>query len=291
VVPFGSKALFGLAVLTFIGGVGVGATNGDKTATIVLCFIGAAAFALAIAAALADSDQAPWVAPDAPWAEQQPVGGRPAKASVWPIAGAFAFALLAGALAGNAIMMIAAVVVLTVVGGGWLLQHWSEQPTYSPQFAGRLRERVLLPFGIPVGVMLLVAIIAISLSRIWLALPENGTRAVALAVALVILIGAFAIAASERMARTALIALSSFALVALIGAGLAGLVHGAHKVEKPKLVNHFAPLPGEAAPTTTVAPSGTTTSTTVAPTTSSTVATSGTTTSTTVAPTTSTTAP
>jgi hypothetical protein len=261
VIPFGSKALFGLAVVTFVAGAGVGTVNGDKTATLTLCFVGGAAFLLAIAVALADNDRAPWVAPDAPWAQQQPVGGRPPKASVWPLGGALAFALLTAALASNAIMMLGAVALLIVVGGGWLLQHWAEQPTYSPEFAGRLRERFLLPFGIPFFVLLLVALIALSLSRLFLALPENGTRAVALAIAVVILVGAFVVAASQRMARTALVFLSGFAMAALVAAGVASALHGIRKIEKPHLVNHFAPAPGQAAPTT----STTSTSTTTAP--------------------------
>lgn len=231
-VPFTSKALFGLAVATMIAAIGYGVATDDGSGGAVLGFIAAGAFLLGLAAALADADLPPYVAPDAGLIDVPPAGGRPSLPSPWPLAGAFALGVLALAVATEGVVVIAGAILLVIVGLGWFFQHWAEHPTYTARYGTRLKERLLVPVGLPVGVFCLVAVIAISLSRIFLALPEQGTRVVALAIALVILLSAFAVAASERMARTALALLCAFALAAVVGAGAAGLVHGERKFEK-----------------------------------------------------------
>jgi hypothetical protein len=259
-VPFGSKALFGLAALVFVAAAGYGIDTSDATGTVVLGFIGLGAATLALAVAFVSADAPPFVAPDTPPAEQSPVGGRPSTPSPWPLGAAVGFGLLTLGAATNGEIQLGASALLAIIGAGWLIQHWTEDPSYSAAFGRRLRERLALPFGLPVAVVALVALIAISMSRIFLALPETATRGVALAIAVVILVAAFTIAASANMARMAMGLLTGFALVALIAAGAVGIAHGERKFEKPKLVTSFVPRPGEPAPTTsTTTPSTSTT--------------------------------
>jgi hypothetical protein len=149
----------------------------------------------------------------------------------------------------DAVLVTSAGVVMGVVGIGWLFQHWSEHPSYDSRTAQRLKERLVLPVGLPVGIFLLVLVIAASLSRVFLALPEDGTRAVALVVALVILGSAFAVAASERMARTAVVILCVVAFAAVIGAGVAGLSHGERHFDIPKTNPFHGHLPPGINPT------------------------------------------
>jgi hypothetical protein len=243
VVPFGSKALWGFGILAAVAATAYGASTGDGAGGSILGFVAAGAIVLGIMVVVADADRAPWFAPDAPIAEQAPVGGRPSLPSAWPIAAAFAVGVLAIAAATNGVVLGAAALMLALTGLGWVFQQWTEYPTYTGRYGARLKERLVLPVALPLGVAGLVAIIAISLSRIFLALPENGTRAVALAVAVVILASAFAVAASARMARTALILLIVFAFACLVGAGIAGIAHGERKFEKPTKPIPHAPLP------------------------------------------------
>ena len=232
-VTFGAKGLFGMALLTLIASVGYGLATNDGSATTALGFIAVGAFVLGLLVVFADPDRAPWYAPDTPVAQQSPEGGRPSLPSAWPLAGALALGVLVVAAATDAVVVITAAILLTAVAVGWLFQAFTEHPAYSPRLGARLRERLVLPVGLPLGVLALVAVIAISLSRVFLALPENGTRAVALAVAIVILASAFAVAASERMGRTALALLCVFAIVAAVGAGVAGIVAGERHFDIP----------------------------------------------------------
>lgn len=257
-VPFASKALWGLGALAVVAAIAYGVATNDSSGGAILAFVATGAILLGVVVVIADPDREPFFVAGAPLSEQTAVGGRPSVPSPWPLIAAVALGALAIGAATDAVVVVIAAILLAVSGVGWLLQTWTEHPTYTGQYAARLKERLLLPVGLPVGVASLVAVIVISLSRIFLALPENGTRAVALAVALVILLSAFAVAASERMARTALTLLIVFAFASLIGAGVAGLVHGERKFEKPKAIPH-APLPPGINPSvtaTTAASSG-----------------------------------
>jgi hypothetical protein len=258
VVPFASKALWGLGALSVVAAIAYGVATNDSSGGAILAFVATGAILLGVVVVIADPDREPFFVAGAPLSEQTAVGGRPSVPSPWPLIGAVALGALAIGAATDAVVVVIAAILLAVSGVGWLLQTWIEHPTYTGQYAARLKERLLLPVGLPVGVASLVAVIVISLSRIFLALPENGTRAVALAVALVILLSAFAVAASERMARTALTLLIVFAFASLIGAGVAGLVHGERKFVKPMAIPH-APLPPGINPSvtaTTAASSG-----------------------------------
>ncbi len=203
-VPFASKALWGLGALAVVAAIAYGVATNDSSGGAILAFVATGAILLGVVVVIADPDREPFFVAGAPLSEQTAVGGRPSVPSPWPLIAAVALGALAIGAATDAVVVVIAAILLAVSGVGWLLQTWTEHPTYTGQYAARLKERLLLPVGLPVGVASLVAVIVISLSRIFLALPENGTRAVALAVALVILLSAFAVAASERMARTAL---------------------------------------------------------------------------------------
>src|SRR5579862_9254027 len=222
-----------------------GLETNESSATTILGFVAIGALVLGVVVLFADPDRAPWYAPDSPLGQQSPSGTRPSLPSAWPLAAGLALGLFVVAAATDAILVVAAVVLAVIVALGWLWQQFSEHPTFVGSYAHRLMERLVLPIRLPLGVFLLVAIIAGSLSRVFLALPEDGTRIVALVIAVVILASAFAIAASERMARTALALLSAFALICAIGAGAAGLAHGERKFEQStKPIAHGKFLPG-----------------------------------------------
>jgi len=245
VVPFGSKALFGLAAAAMVASISYGVSTSDGSATAVLGFVAVGAFLLGVVVIFAGPDREPWAVADVPRTEQAPMGARPALPSPWPLAGGIALAVLALGAATDGVVVVTAAVLLVVVGFGWLFQAWTEHPTYTARYGKRLKERILVPIGLPVAVVLLVAVIVISLSRVLLAVPETASRAVALAVALVILFSAFAVASSQRMARTAMFLLCALALVAVVGAGAAGLSHGERKFEKNVPHTPVAPAPGQ----------------------------------------------
>jgi len=234
-----------MGLVTLLVSVFYGLETNESSATTILGFIAIGAMVLGVVVLLADADRAPWYAPDAPLGQQSPSGARPSLPSAWPMAAGLVLGLFVVAAATDAILVVAAVVLAVVVGVGWLNQQWREHPSFTGSYASRLMNRLVLPIRLPLGVFVLVLVIAVSLSRVFLALPEDGTRIVALAIAVVILVSAFTIAASARMGRTALALLCGFALICVVGAGAAGLAHGERKFEKiTKPIPHAKLLPG-----------------------------------------------
>jgi plastocyanin len=233
VLSLGTKSLLGLAVVAFAGGLVYGIATSEQAGTTLLLFVATGAVALAAVSVAAGPDRTPVPSGEGPLPQNPPAGPRPAFPSVWPLVAAIAVVLFGIAAATNWIVVVVAVVVAALAGAGWLLQEWSEHPIFTARFGQRLQDRFLVPLGLPLAVVLLVLLIALSLSRVLLAVPEQASRGVALAVAVVILSGAFFVASQERMARAALSLLSALALVAVVAAGAVGLAHGErHFVKK-----------------------------------------------------------
>jgi peptidoglycan/LPS O-acetylase OafA/YrhL len=89
------------------------------------------------------------------------------------------------------------------------------------------------PIEVPlIGVLVIGGFLA-SLSRVLLAVPENGARVIAIAVAAAILLVAFLIAYRPKIGSSVLAALLAIGAVALIAAGIAGGVAGERTIEKP----------------------------------------------------------
>ena len=234
-VPFGSKALWGFGFLAVVAAVAYGAATSDNTGGAVLAFVatGAPAPRRRGRAGRPRSGAVVRAGHPARRRNTQSAAGRRSRAP-WPIVGCRRRGDAGRRRRhqrrrrrrrrGPAGRRPARVDVAAVERALDLHQPLRRPPEGAPPAAGRAPRRRGLPRR---------RSWSISLSRIFLALPENGTRAVALAVALVVLLSAFAVAASERMARTALTLLIVFAFASVIGAGVAGLAHGERKFEKP----------------------------------------------------------
>jgi plastocyanin len=103
-----------------------------------------------------------------------------------------------------------------------------------------LRDRAVLPVLIPVLAILLVEVLVFSYSRVLLAAGEMPAVGLALAAALVVLLGAAAIAASERMRSATITGL-------LVVVGLGVVVGGAAAAKKGPFWGNEPPqsaLPG-----------------------------------------------
>jgi len=246
-VPFSARVLGVWAVLLLAGAIAYGGVQDDGSATAVLAFAFAGAVALGVLLLITDSDTLSSIGGGA--AEGAPAMDVPSAGRVrrglpptpWPVVGALGVGGAAVAAASGVGAVTPVAFVAAVGGVGWLFRTWAEHPSYTPRFGARLRERLLIPVGLPLAVLTLVGVIAVSLSRLLLALPEQGSRATALSFALLVLISAFTVAASERVTRTALVLLCVITLMVLGAAGIVAAVSG-HR--------HFERKPGVTAPAT-----------------------------------------
>jgi plastocyanin len=226
-----SKVLFTLSAAAVALGLGYHLAVGERSGTALLLFLALAA-AVAGLACLPAPDQAPVVPADAPAPERRAttVGAAP-RGSAWPAVGAAALALLAAGAAIGPAVVVAGVVAVVVATAGWYAQVWREHPSWTTRVRERVSSRLLVPVGLPVATFLLVALIAVSVSRILLAVPKDAAVVVAMLVALSILTCFAWVASRPRLGSSALIGLAALALVSVVGAGIAGAVSGERKFE------------------------------------------------------------
>jgi plastocyanin len=90
----------------------------------------------------------------------------------------------------------------------------------------RLNDRFVVPIALPLFVLVLAAISAISLSRIFLAVSADAAPIIGIVVAFAILGSFYLISTRDQLSRGMLAGLVATAAVLVLGAGIAGAVKG-----------------------------------------------------------------
>jgi plastocyanin len=226
-----TKVLFALAGWAVASGVVYAAGSGDRDGFTLLVGAGVVAAALGLAS-FASVDARAAVAPvdepaGADGRAERPVDTTDLPApSPWPLVAAAALGVLAvGAAAGKSVVVLG-LLVAAIATFGWLAQAWREHPSWTQAMTDRLTDRFVVPIGLPATVIVLVAVAAISFSRLLLALPKEAATFVALLAAMAILGVCAFVASRPRMGAAALRALATFSAVLVVAAGVAGAVKG-----------------------------------------------------------------
>lgn len=245
--------MFSPASATFFGLAGVGLTAavitalglGDHGAVTLLVLLAIAAVIAALAVfGVLGADVAPVVPADAGAPQRRPVDSpRSARGGLWPVGMGLAAAVLAVGAAVNAGLVVLGLVVAVVVAFGWLAQTWREHPTWTQAMTDRLNDRFVVPFGLPLSVLLIVGLGVISFSRILLAVSAAAAPFIALAAALLIL-GACTVVALRGVGRGAVGALAAVGVLLVLASGVVGAVVGPRTIvpeggpvaEVPKVV-------------------------------------------------------
>lgn len=151
--------------------------------------------------------------------------------SVWPILGAVAgmFAVLAFSTDGR-YMLLAGAFALWALGGA-IGQAWREDAGWNPHFSDRLGERIVRPIGLPLVAILIVFVLAVSVSRMLLANSEEVAVAIAFALAAALLVIFSVLAAKRNLSPTLLVGLSVVGVVATVTIGAAAAHKGAVEEE------------------------------------------------------------
>ncbi|HUR18714.1 MAG TPA: cupredoxin domain-containing protein [Acidimicrobiales bacterium] len=228
-----SKLLFTLSALGAVSAVAYGLAVDERSGVAIFLFLAlAAAVAGAATCGSAVPDLAPVIPDDAPPPQRRAstVGAAP-RGSIWPLVAAGALTALAvGAAIGPALVGVGAVAVVAATGG-WFAKVWSEDPTWIPKVRERVSARLLVPVGLPVATFLLAAFIAISVSRLLLAISKDLAAVVAIVVGVTILSVCSWVAARPRLRPSVLASVGALAAVSILGAGIAGAVAGERNFE------------------------------------------------------------
>jgi hypothetical protein len=213
-----------LGVLTF----GLRGSVGEQAGYTILVLLAAALVLLGIATSAfrdADAEAAAAVARLEVVPEAVPAQG----ASYWPIAGAFAAALVVLGVVISPVLFVGGLLLGLVALLEWTIKAWSERATGDPEVNRQIRNRLLYPLEIPLagaaGIVLLVA----CFSRVLLALPKDASSAIAIGLGVVILTMAFLIAYRPTVSKDAIAGILVVFAIAVVAGGIIAAAHGTRK--------------------------------------------------------------
>ncbi len=212
--------LFALSALSLATGVGFGVTVGEDVGTALLIGTGLASAIAGLAIVGTQGRDVPTLD-----AAGQPASLAPAGSSVWPVGMGLSSLLVATGMATGSGLVWFGMAAAAVAGAGWFAQSWASHPTWTDEQNARVSSRLVMPLVLPLGVTALVVLLAVSFSRILLAVDSNTAVLIALVGALVIL-GAGATVALRGLGRSAVLGLLTVGALATAGLGVGGAVAG-----------------------------------------------------------------
>ena len=228
-----SRAMLALAAVSAVLAGAYFVADGERTGVALLAFLALAALVAGLTTAgNAVPDVAPPVDPDAPPPGHTTVSATAPIASGWPAAAAVSVTVLAIGAAVGVPVVLGGLLLVLVATAGWFARTWSEHPSWTRPVRQRVSSRLLAPVGLPVGGFLLAALIAVSMSRILLAVSKDAATIVALLAAVAILSACAWVASRPRLGSSVIMALSVLAATSMVGAGIAGAVGGERHFEK-----------------------------------------------------------
>ena len=200
----------------------------DSGAVALLLFVAlAAALAGLSVFSAVGADAAPFVPADAPAPELRNVERSSlASGSPWPLALAASLAVTAIGLATGPGITVLGAVLAVATAFAWLSQHWEEAPGWTAGRVRRVADRYVLPFAVPVLSLVLLGVVAISFSRILLAVDKNTAVLLAVVAAVAVMAGATLIALRPGIGSAAIWGLAGLAMLLTVASGIVGAAQG-----------------------------------------------------------------
>lgn len=149
----------------------------------------------------------------------------PADPSFWGPLSAFGVAAIVIGLSISRVYFYLGLAVLFVAGLMWLVQAWSDRATGDPEANRIIRTRVAGPFEVPMLSLLGFAVMALAMSRVFLAASVNGAVIAGTIVTLIIFGGAV-ILANVEVKPSILRGLLALGAVAVLAGGIAAAAIG-----------------------------------------------------------------
>ncbi len=231
---WGSRNLFGVALLAYVGAIVYGlSTGGHLIGTLSLGYkfgvgdhvgytmlMGAMFVALllgivSVATREGNSeDMSELIGVDHALAVRPP--SRPA---FWgPLAG-FGLACVALGVATSQAFLYLGLVILAVTVLEWTVLAWSDRATGDAEVNSVIRSRFLSPFEVPILALLGIAVVVLGLSRVLLTVSKTGS-VVAVAIAALFVFGSAIFIAKSRAPRSIISSIVAFGAVAVLAGGI-----------------------------------------------------------------------
>lgn len=160
-----------------------------------------------------------------------PLTRAPSGTNFLPVVGAFAVAVLMIGQITNKFVTIAGLALLVAVIAVWMLRTWAERATGDDQVNRELYERFIEPFRVPVLSAVVIAGVAIALSRVLLAVSETGAVVVFIVVGSLFLFGISLLALRPTLTKNVITITLFVAAIVVLGAGIVAAVVGERDIE------------------------------------------------------------
>ena len=229
----GSKLFLGGTVLSFVGALLFGMSNGGPTGmlgTIGLVSVGVVfAFLAGINIYVRDCNVPPM---DEAAVAQSAAGRGPVGRSLWPLVSAVSVAGLAVGAVSKPVVFKVAVVVLIAAIVEWMVETWAQRASGDAAFNDGLRKRLMHPLEFPVLATVVLGAILYGFSRLMLTISKDAGRWAFILIGAVIVVVGFVIAARRGLSKATIGGISAVGLLALLGVGVASAVSGQRTIEE-----------------------------------------------------------
>ncbi|HEX2273951.1 MAG TPA: cupredoxin domain-containing protein [Acidimicrobiales bacterium] len=221
-----SKVFLPLSAVALVFAVGYMVLTGNRDGFLLFLALTVVAGCAGIAVArVRENEFPPAVPPDAPPPEYRDVApGQPLVGGLWAATGALALTLLLTGFVLGPLATAGGLVVAVATVVGWMT-------TVSSEHTGRRID--LAPLGLPVLGLFTIFALMFFISRVLLAVPEQASTAIALAVAVVILGGAAVVALRPSVSSRTLAWVLAVSGVLLTAGGIVAAAAGQREVHRP----------------------------------------------------------
>lgn len=156
----------------------------------------------------------------------------PAGLSWWPLLAALGTGVVIVGLVFSNWMLWGGVVILVAAAIEWTAKAWSERATEDAAANAEYRSRLLQPAEVPIASALVIALVAVAISRVLLAVPKSAAVYIIIALAAVIFGVAHLLAGRPDLKGRVLGAVVLVSLLVIIAAGIAGGMAGTRDIEE-----------------------------------------------------------
>lgn len=242
---WGSKYFFGLMAGALVGAIAYGLVTGggligvlsmgysggvgDHVGYTILMFAAGALALLGLISVLERDGDAEVMAARAGVQTVPPVQ-QPADPSYWGPVAAFGVASLIIGLALNTVFYILGIAVLAVTTLMWAVQAWADRATGDPEVNRVVRARVLGPVELPILSMLAIAVVAVGVSRVFLAASKTGAT-VAGALFTIFVFGSAILMSKVNLKRNVVNGIVALGALAILAGGIVGAAVGERDFE------------------------------------------------------------
>lgn len=200
--------------------------------TVLMAFAAATAMIGGFTSATRDADAESLAQLEGIDATQLPPAAVPAGHSWWPLLAALGTGVVTVGLVFSNLMLWGGVAILVAAAVEWTAKAWSERATENAAENAEYRSRLLQPVEVPVASALIIAVVAVAISRVLLAVPKSAAVYVIIGLAVLIFGVANLLAHYPELKGRVLGAVVFVSILVILAAGVAAGMAGTRDIEE-----------------------------------------------------------